>query len=294
MTGQMPDAELIVDGAGCATSPPPFPPAHRASSDADILKAPKPHESAETDEDDEALRLDLHNLSREQLIARVLASEQQLRGWKAAVSELVTTLALCPEMTEGYYARSLRNLLSESLQALDAIDSLRHIECSMPSVAAEAPSVTLLHWSGLPYSTWLVDWSPSSWWLSVSAVGSRWGLGFNSLTNVSAIYLRGRLRCAFSSDLTAVRISFVEPPELDMCIESSVGWGAVPIPVREQIEASVRAEIVSFVETRLTGEESMVFVLRRKALEKISDSDLLEARKQAERASMVNLRSPLL
>lgn len=244
--------------------------------------------------DETRLRAQLKALSADQMLDRLVSAELRLHKWEAAASHLVTTLALSPEMTEAFYARSLRDMLSGALLTLDTIDELRHVECSMPCVAAEAPAVAILDWKGLPFSTWDIDWAPHSWWVSVSAVGSRWGLGFNSLTRVSGIQLKGELRCAFSDDLTSLRISFVTKPLLEMDIESSVGWGAVPIPVREQIEGMVRVEIEHFVKSRLTGDESMVIVLRRKALAKLSDSDILEAADQAKRASNINLRSTLL
>lgn len=241
-----------------------------------------------------SLRAQLKTLSADELLNRLVSAELRLQKWESAASDLVSTLALSPEMTEAFYARSLRELLTSALITLDAIDELRHVECSMPCVATEAPAVALLDWQGLHFSTWEIEWAPHSWWVSVSAVGSRWGLGFNSLARVSGIHLKGQLRCAFSKDLTSLRISFVEKPLLDMDIESSVGWGAVPIPVREQIEVMVRDEIEQFVERRLTGDESMIVVLRRKALTKLSESDIIEATDQAKRACSINLRSALL
>lgn len=270
----------------------------------DGLYKPPPHFTTQDLEEDPShingtsdeirLRAHLKTLSADKLLDRLVSAELRLEKWEAAASDLVTTLALSPEMTEAYYARSLRELLSGALLTLDAISELRHVECAMPCVAAEAPGVAMLDWQGLPFSTWDIDWAPHSWWVSVSAVGSRWGLGFNSLTRVSGIHLKGELRCAFSRDLTSLRISFVTKPLLEMDIESSVGWGAVPIPVREQIEAMVRVEIEHFVESRLTGDESMVIVLRRKALTKLSESDILEATEQAKRANSIKLRSALL
>lgn len=240
------------------------------------------------------LRAELKSLSSEELLERALSAEMRLKKWEGVASDFVSTLALCPEMTEAYYARLLRDLLSDALLTLDEVDELRHVECSMPCVKSEKPKVEMIEWNGLPYSEWMLEWSPHSWWVSVSAVGSRWGLGFNVLTRVSSISLKGVIRCSFSEDLTALRVSFRETPALLMSIESSVGWGVVPIPVREQIENLVRVEIERFVEQRLTGEENMVVVLRRKADPSISDSDIEEAIHQAERSKSVNLRSGLL
>ncbi|KAI0564260.1 hypothetical protein FGB62_28g230 [Gracilaria domingensis] len=259
------------------TNPPAFP------------KTPPVH--ADTDED---LRAHLKTLSHEQLVQRCMLNEMRLRQWEQASSSFVSALALTPEMTEAFYARSLRHLLSSALETLDVVDELRHVECSMPCVKGEAPRISLSLWRDLAYSEWHVQWSPASWWVSVSAVGYRWGLSFNCLTKVTGIYLNGMIRCSFSKDMTSLRIGFPQKPILDMTVESSVGWGAVPIPVREQIENLVRSEIEQFVQTRLTGANDMVVVLKRKAEKHLTESDLQEARSQAERASAVNLRATTL
>lgn len=269
---------------GVYKRPPPFQPSF----------SPTPAASDATAEDAAFLRAHFKPLSSDQLLDRLVSAELRLQKWELAASDLVSTLALSPEMTEAFYARSLRDMLSDALRTLDPIDELRHVECSMPSVATEAPAIAMLDWQGLAFSSWEIEWAPHSWWVSVSAVGTRWGLGFNSLARVSGIHLKGRLRCAFSADLTALRISFVEKPFLDMLIESSVGWGVVPIPVQEQIEGMVRSEIERFLERRLTGDNSMVVVLRRKMLSKLTNSDIIEAADQAKRASEISLGSSLL
>lgn len=246
------------------------------------------------DTDDDFLRAELSLLSTEQLVDRLVAAESRLKKWERVASELVTTIALSPEMTENYYARQLRELLTNALFELKEVDELRHVECSMPCVSGEKPNIEMIEWVGLDYSEWMLEWAPHSWWVSVSVIGSRWGLGFNSLTSVSGMYLKGVIRCSFSKDLTALRVAFRETPSMDMVVEGSVGWGVVPIPLRERIERLVRMEIVRFVEKRLTGDESMVVVLRRKALAVLSESDIEEATEQAKRASSVSLRSKLL
>lgn len=236
----------------------------------------------------------LEDLDRDALVARVLDAEARLAMWEAAGRDFISALALSPQMTHGVYNRMVRELLTAALEELPVIDSLQHVECSMPSVAAEAPTVSLGEWQGLEYSVWNVQWAPASWWVSVSAIGQRWGIGFNCLTRCSNICINGTLRCAFSGDITSLRMSFVTPPQLEMAIESSVGWGAVPIPVREQIEGIVRSEIERFVIDNLTGEESLLVVLRRKALAQITDEDLAEAEEAAKRSGNVKLRLAFL
>lgn len=258
-----------------------------------LIPPPLPHAPPPEDKAHE-LRAKLKLLSHEQLLDRALAAELRLHEWKTATSELVTSLALTPELTEGFYSRTLRELLSAGLLPLESVDELRHVECSMPCVAGEKPEVCLIRWCGVQYSEWDIKFSPASWWVSVSAIGTRWGMSFNCLTNVTDIRIDGVFRVAFADDLTALRVSFRERPRIEMKVESSVGWGVVPLPVREQIEGMVREEMEGFVERKLMGDESMVVVLRRKAVARLSDTDIVEAKMQAERAASVNLRSPTL
>lgn len=223
---------------------------------------------------------------------RLLAAEQRLSSYHSAASDLLSALALTPEMTESFYARSLRELLSSALLSLETVESLSHIECSFPCVKNEIPSVELVTWAGLRYSEWDIDWAPHSWWVSASALGSRWGLAFNCLTTVSRIRLKGCLRCSFADDMSSVRVAFRETPSVDMSVESVVGWGLMPIPVKESIEELVIAEIERFVRERLT-EDSVVVVLRRRPAG-VSDLDIMEARLQATRARSVALRAQTL
>lgn len=243
---------------------------------------------------DDPLLATLKSLSHESLLHRALASERLLRQWRSAASHFFSALALAPTMTEAYYARTLRNLLSHALERLDSIDELRHIESSMPCVSTERPDIYLHRWDGLSYSEWHLQWSPSSWWVSVSANGSRWGIAFNCLTTVTDISLRGLVRCAFTPDMSAVRVAFLSRPHLHMQVASSVGWGAVPLPVQQSIEQLVRAEIGAFVQSTLTGEDNVVIALKKSGVQSLSETDVLEAKAQAQRACNVNLRPSTL
>lgn len=243
-------------------------------------------------DDDPATRTErdaLLAMDKASLVDEVLSHRARVTMWERAAREIVSGLALAPD-SNAVYARALRALLTQALAAVPSIDELRHVECSMPSLAAEQPSISLLHWGSLSYSEWHVTWSPASWWVSVSCIGYRWGLSFNVLTTCSNIFVRGIVRCAFSEDLTSLRVSFTREPTLHMTVESKVGWGAVPVPVQEQIEGIVREEIHRFVSENLVGNESLVVVLRRKAKEAVSAEDVVEAKEAAKRANSVHLR----
>lgn len=240
------------------------------------------------------LHAQLSSLSRSQLEQRLIDTDSALHTWRTAATHLFTSLALSPEMTDAVYARSLRAMLKSALESLDSLESLRHVECSMPSVAKEAPSLDLIRWDGLHFSEWHVEWAPASWWVSVSADGSRWGLAFNCLTNVSNIRLNGLIQCSFSHDLTALRLRFATTPYLHLDVNTAVGWGIVPVPVQQSIAQIIRDQIDSFVDTRLCSHDGMVVVLRRKSTNPLSDSDVSEATSQAKRANAIRLRAATL
>lgn len=269
----------LVNEEGRYTPAPPFP-----NGDGE--------EDTPTSADDErsahAARAILHARDKAALVDEVLALRERVNEWEAMASDMVGALALAPDST-AMYARLLRALLRDALHEVTAIDALRHVECSLPSLPGERPSLSLARWQGLEDSEWLVAWAPTSWWVSVSAVGSRWGIGFNALTRCSAIEVRGRLRVALAPDLTALRATFVSPPSLSMDVRSRVGWGIVPLPVQQQIEGIVRDQLRQFVADTLVGDQGLVIVLRRKANELISEDDVREAIEAAKRANSVRL-----
>lgn len=250
-----------------------------------------PLHNTDIDERKRNLRKQLSSFSHSALLDLAVETKCTVHEWERAASDLLSTLALSPEMTDAFYARSLRALLTSALESLDYVDVLQHVECSLPSVATEKPSVNVIQWDGLHFSEFDFQWAPSSWWVSVSANGSRWGLSFNCLANVSGISLSGRVRCSFSNDLTATRIRFVDKPLLNLTVDTSVGWGFVPLPVRESIAQMIRERIEQFVDVRLCNDEGMVIVLKRKPSKRVSESDIYEATMQAQRANSVRLRS---
>lgn len=269
--------------------PPLFPAPTKNADATSSVKLDVHHEHVNEQKDKLADRL--AGLSKSELIQHAIDTHYTLHEWRHAASDLLSVLALSPEMTDAFYARSLRVMLKTALESLDSVDCLQHLECSMPSVAVERPIINVTRWDGLHYSEWSMQWSPKSWWVSVSADGSRWGLAFNCLANISAISLRGHIQCSFSPDLTALRIRFVEKPSLNMLVETTVGFGIVPLPVQESIQEIIRDRIKEFVDIRLCNDQGMVIVLRRKPLHSISDNDIYEATMQAKRAKNIRLKS---
>lgn len=219
---------------------------------------------------------------------RLVAAEDLLEQWRAAASSLLAAVALSPDLTIGLYAKLLRSVLAGAVADLADVQAVRHVHASLPAVPAEAPAVDLRLWHGLSLSEWNIDWAPSSWWVSLAADGARWGLAVSARVRVSNIHVRGVMRTAFSSDLSAVRVSFATPPELRMDVDTSVEWGVVPVPVQESIDEMVRQQVASFIERRLSG-EGMVIVLRRKNDSQMSESDVLEATQLARSAGSLKL-----
>lgn len=275
---------------GCYVMPPPF---NSTPGKCSTTEAGSPKTNKESNRN-ESIKEHLSCLSHSDLLQYAMETTSRLNEWQNAASSLLTSVALSPEMTDIFYSRSLRALLTSALESLDSIEALQHVECSMPSIAAEAPEINLVQWHGLHFSEWDVQWTPTSWWVSVSADGSRWGLAFNCLANVSQISLTTRLRCSFSKDLSAVRVRFTGTPRLDMQVDTTVGWGVVPVPVRESIEQMIRSEIQNFMDSRLCNDEGMIIVLRRRPLLSLSESDVFEATLQAKRAGNIKLRTTTL
>lgn len=231
-------------------------------------------------------------LSQAELVQRLVDAQLSLHEWRHACSDIMSILTLCPELTELVYARSIRVVLRNALMSLESVDGVGHIECSMPCVNTERPLIDLNRWDGLHFSEWAIQWFPKSWWLSVSVDGSRWGIAFNILTTITNIRISGVVQLTLPSDLTAVRVRFAQKPKMSVAIDTSVGWGIVPVPVHESIQQIIRDKIEEVVHGRLCNDNGMVVVLRRKlANAAVSDSDLYEATMQAKRANNVKLRS---
>lgn len=271
---------------GTYTIPPLFPSAELTDYHPTIFDIPTEKINLSTS--------DLESRSKSELIELIINHQQQLESWRCAASDFLCALALSPEMTDSVYARTLRDLLTNALESLDSIDALKHVLCSMPSIRKEAPVVNLLKWTGLEFSEWDVAWAPSSWWVSLSADGSRWGLPFNCLARVSNIQLRGRMQCSLSKDITALRVRFIHPPQITIHVATSVGLGVVPVPVQQSIAELIRGQVMNFVESRLCCDEGMVVVLRRKLTAPITEDDISEAMAQARSASTVTVKGATL
>jgi len=175
------------------------------------------------------------------------------------------------------YSRLLRTILCTALKSVVSIQHIRHVECSLPSLPTERPKLSLINISNISSTTcisdsrWRIDWKPASWWVSVAATGSKWGLAFNALTTVSHISISGVVKTRFSEDLTAIRLAFVDEPQLDMTVKSevamAVGMGVynmgIPVPVEEQIEDVIRNELRRFImDTILRYNLLSIYLLR--------------------------------
>lgn len=228
--------------------------------------------------------LDIHELTRAELIEQLAAAEARCARYANAAKSVLAALALSP-VANAHYSHVARSVLLSTLETLPSVSSVSFCECSMPSIAsgAEAPNLDLIRFDGLDYSEWGVSWSPRSWWLSVALTTI---LGLHVHVRVSNFRLQGQLRCSLSLDLSSLRLAFAGSPKLDLVIETKVGLGVVPVPLRDSIETTVRDGIANFFSANLLNENSMLFVLRRRQYA-IGDDELAAAIDAANRASNI-------
>ncbi|GAB0496888.1 hypothetical protein MMPV_008209 [Pyropia vietnamensis] len=234
---------------------------------------------------------DEEELSREELLRRLQRARARLRTWEGAGRELLYGLVLNAEMN-AVYAGMLREQLHIALSALPSVSSVEYLEASLPSVPREAPRMTLVSWEGLGHSTWDVAFSPRSWWVRARLTGASTRtalrlLSFSVELSVTDVAVRGRLRVALSSDLSAVRLSWAAMPAVEATVTSAVGWGTLPLPLQAgPLEARVLAEARRWIRRRLVAPASMMVVLKRHRppAAGLSDEDVSAAAAAAARA----------
>lgn len=234
---------------------------------------------------------DEEELSREELLRRLQRARARLRTWEGAGRELLYGLVLNAEMN-AVYAGMLREQLHTALSALPSVSSVEYLETSLPSVPREAPRMTLVSWGGLGLSTWDVAFSPRSWWVRARLTGASTRtalrlLSFSVELSVTDVAVRGRLRVALSSDLSAVRLSWATMPAVEATVTSAVGWGTLPLPLQAgPLEARVLSEARRWIRRRLVAPASMMVVLKRHRppAAGLSDEDVSAAAAAAARA----------
>jgi len=222
--------------------------------------------------------------------ARALQAELRLGMWEDLVSKMSSIVMMGPEMSE-FYKRTLMKELTAALSSLDMVEQVKNLKCSFPAVRSEAPHCSLVRWDG-DFSKpmeWEVQWSTSSWAISVSVIGRQFGLSFSLDICLHHFSIKGKLKVALPNgralDLSQILVSFTELPQLDFAIDSKVAWGVVPLPVQSQVDAIVRSSAVKWLTAEMVDPNAMKFQLAAlKPKRELSDADVQQAILDAERA----------
>eukprot|EP00967_Tisochrysis_lutea_P148998 scaffold285565_cov32-Tisochrysis_lutea.AAC.1 len=166
------------------------------------------------------------------------------------------------------YKHECSSLLTQALTNLEQIDRVRYVDCSFPSVPSEAPRLSLDKWNSLSASEWQLRWSPS-WSIQVRWLADAWPkrivshvrnaqcaarlpvqiavegshyVAFRMILRIHSVQLAGTLRVNSTKDLRTIRLSFVEQPQMRMCVDCTIAWGSLPLPLQDYIGDTVVGE----------------------------------------------------
>jgi hypothetical protein len=95
----------------------------------------------------------------------------------------------------------------------------------LPCGHAQAPHIQLLRWESMQDSEWQLRWAPS-WSVQVAVEGQQY-LQFSLTLRLFDLRLSGRMALKMSTDLSAITMSFTQPPKLRLKTECTVSWGSV-------------------------------------------------------------------
>lgn len=224
------------------TSPPPMP---------QRLAAPAVPQSAEQ------LHRQVEQLTTQLAEAHAaLATERkQSEQWQRCVRELSNGMLLNGRMN-AKYERRVANRLEAALSKLDKVESVKYINCSFPSVAADAPFLQLVKYDALDSSRWAVAWSPC-WSVELCLEGHSFLVPFKLVIRLRSLRLRGELTATFPPDLAYAIVSFVEFPEVKFEVDSDVSVGAVPMPLKSAVSHKIRAELHKWMASRVVAPSAM-------------------------------------
>ena len=167
------------------------------------------------------------------------ASEAKVAMWEECMQQLVHCVMLSPDMND-MYKTECSTLLKDALNGVEQIQAVRFVDCSFPSVPAEAPHIQLIRWESMQDSEWQLRWAPS-WSVQVAVEGQQY-VSFSMSMRLYDLRLSGRITLKMSTDLATIIISFKQPPKLRLKTECTVSWGSVPLPLQTYIEQVVQDE----------------------------------------------------
>lgn len=220
--------------------------------------------------------LELERAKCAALEVELAASRARDDGWTAAASSLVNMLLLSPTQNAGYGA-AVEAGLAAALKRLSFVAGLRYCDASFPSSDASKPRISLRRWASVEESEWDVDWTPN--WTAEACVDGQRGISFSTLLRVTGLAVKGRLSLSFAADFSAVKIMFLEAPEVRLDVACHVTLGQMPLPFQAELGRLVRDEAAKLIATRMVSPNALSTTLRSK--KELSDADFAAAEKAA-------------
>lgn len=182
------------------------------------------------------------------------ASEAKVAMWEECMQQLVHCVMLSPDMND-MYKTECSTMLRDALKTVEQIQAVRFVDCSFPSVPSEAPHIQLLRWESMQDSEWQLRWAPS-WSVQVAVEGQQY-LQFSLTLRLFDLRLSGRMALKMSTDLSAITMSFTQPPKLRLKTECTVSWGSVPLPLQTYIETVIQDEFQRYVVDNVVSPHEM-------------------------------------
>mmetsp|Transcript_17964 Transcript_17964/g.54972 ORF Transcript_17964/g.54972 Transcript_17964/m.54972 type:complete len:322 (-) Transcript_17964:347-1312(-) len=210
---------------------------------------------------------------RAELERAKLANEK----WASAASALVNVLLMSPRQNDNY-ASEVRKQLEKALGSLSVVERIRYVNCSFPASKAHAPSVKLVRWHALDDSEWELRWSPA--WSCEVVVDGRQVISFSTLLRVSGVAITGRLKLAFSKDLSKLKLQFAETPATSLAVDCKVIIGKVPLPIQETMGNLIRDGALRWINDNLVAPNDLSITLHERE-RPLSDQEYEQAKTAA-------------
>lgn len=230
--------------------------------DGGCVPSPEEPRVEEEKEEDKCARL-------ERELAEARRANQE---WCMAASSLVNVLLMSPRQNDAY-ATEVKKSLETAFASLSF--ELKYVDCSFPSTPANAPKVSLVKWYSLDRSEWHLTWAPA--WSCEVCVDGR--LSSTTLLRVSGVKIDGRLRLAFSSDLTRLGLTFADMPTAHVDVGCKVIIGQLPLPIQETMGGLVRDVALRWIRDHLVAPNQIDLTLAEK--KKFSEQDFATAQRAA-------------
>ncbi len=180
---------------------------------------------------------------------------RQTEQWRRCVREIGNGMLLNARMN-AKYVRRVASRLEATLLKLNHIENVKYVNCSFPSVAADAPFLQLLSYNALDSSRWEVAWSPC-WSVELCLEGHSFLVPFSVVVRLRSLRLRGEMTMSFPPDMAHAIISFVDTPEVQFEVDSDVSVGAVPMPLKSAVSHKIRAELHKWMASRVVAPQAM-------------------------------------